>query len=117
MQLNDENFSIVFDNNSNTIFFKGSLRLESMNEYRKIEKFMLEVHDLKLENLNLDFTDVDFLNSSGIAMLCKFIIDIKKMDKMPVKFLGNEDILWQKKSFANLKLLWNRVDVEFRHAN
>ena len=117
MQITDENYNVIFDNNTNTIIFKGALRLESMNEYQKVEKFMIEVHELKLTNLNLDFREVDFLNSSGIAMLCKFIIHVKKMDKMPVKFLGNDDILWQKKSFANLKLLWDRVEVEFLRAN
>jgi hypothetical protein len=113
MQLNGEDFSIVFDNNKNVVDFSGSIRLESMNEYQKIAQFLLDIHELSLPNLTLDFKKVEFLNSSGIAMLCKFILDVKKIDKMDILVIGNEKILWQKKSFSNLKLLWDKVDVKF----
>jgi hypothetical protein len=43
-------------------------------------------------------------------------MDVKKQNKMPVIVTGNDDILWQKKSFANLKLLWDKVEVKFGRA-
>ncbi len=113
MQINGDGYNIVFDDGSNTVNFKGSLRLENMGEYNNIEKFLLDIHELNLPYLNLDFKDVEFLNSSGIAMLCRFIMDVKKINKMPVIVTGNENILWQKKSFSNLKMLWDKVEVRF----
>ncbi|MBN2753254.1 MAG: hypothetical protein JXR81_00165 [Candidatus Goldbacteria bacterium] len=116
MQIKGEDYSIIFDDKLNTVNFNGSLRLENMGEYKAIEQFLLDVHELNLPFLNLDFKEVDFLNSSGIAMLCRFIMDVKKQNKMPVIVTGNDDILWQKKSFANLKLLWDKVEVKFGRA-
>lgn len=113
MQIKGDGYGIDFDHENNTVGFKGSFRLENIGEYEKIKQLLSDVHELNLSCLKLDFREVDFLNSSGIAMLCKFIMEVKKIDKMPVIILGNEKILWQKKSFQNLKLLWDKVDVEF----
>ena len=80
---------------------------------RAEKKFMLDIHDLNLQSLTLNFKDLMFLNSSGINMLCKFVLDVKKIDKMLIKVIGNKNILWQTKSFKNLKLLWNKLKLDF----
>ncbi len=113
MQLSGDTYSIAFDEPARTISFEGSLRLESVKEYQKIHKFMMDVIELEIPSVNLDFTKVDFLNSSGIAMLCRYILDAKKKDKVPVRVTGNPKVLWQKKSFLNLKYLWEKVEVVF----
>ena len=64
--INGDSYSVAFDNTNNTVNFKGSLRLENPSEYRNIEQFLIDVHELELPYMNLDFQDVEFLNSSGI---------------------------------------------------
>lgn len=116
MQITNDDYAIKFDDKLNTVNFKGTLRLENLAEYKAIEQFLMDIYELNLPFLNLDFKDVDFLNSSGIAMLCRFIINVKKQDRMPVIVTGNDEILWQKKSFMNLKVLWDKVEVKFGRA-
>ncbi len=111
MRIDGDGYKVVFDPAARTAYFAGTLRLFSSGDYRKIEQFLLEVHAYDIPELMLDFRDLLFMNSLGINMLCKFIIKIKKIDKMPVRIVGNRNILWQVKTFQNLKLLWDKVDL------
>ena len=113
MEFNGQDFKINIDNLNNTENLSRSLRLWTPAHYNTIKQFLLDVHDLDIIELQLNFKNMDFLNSSGISMLCTFILEIKKLNKMPVKIIGNKNILWQTKSFQNLKLLWDRLELEF----
>ena len=113
MKIETDFYEISYDEKKDTIYFKGSLREWDPVEYNKIRKFMLDVHDLDIDNLHLNMLDLDFLNSSGISMLCKFIFEIKRQDKVRLNILGNKDFLWQKKSFWNLKKLWDSIELDF----
>ncbi len=111
MKLQDDNFLIRFDPEKNRVFFEGVLRLSGPAEYNRIEQFLLDVLELDLSRLELDFTELEFLNSAGISMLCHFIFQAKDRDKMPLRILGNKEVLWQKKSFANLQQLWEKIEL------
>jgi hypothetical protein len=111
MKLQDENYKILFDHTANRLCFQGALRLSGTTDYDKVLTFILEVHDLDIPFLEMDFTGLEFLNSAGISTLCQFIFAAKKADKLTVRLIGKQDILWQKKSFANLKQLWSRVEL------
>lgn len=117
MKLQGDNYEIRFEEDRNTIMFEGSLRLWDPTDYSKIKQFMLDVHDLNIPELYLNFVRLDFLNSSGISTLCKFILDAKKMNKLNLHIIGNETILWQKKSFENLVKLWDKITLEFETIN
>ncbi len=114
MRYRGEDFEITFDKNDRTLYFRGSMQLRDSREYQKIKQFMLDVHHLDLPSLTLDFRDLEFLNSSGINMLSKFVIRMKNLDRMPIKVTGSRGIPWQYKSLHNLKLLWENIDLEFR---
>jgi hypothetical protein len=111
MKLQDDNFLIRFDEQKNRIFFEGALRLSGPADYGRVERFLLDVLELDLPLLELDFTDLEFLNSAGISMLCHFVFEAKSKDKMGIRILGNKEVLWQRKSFANLQRLWDKVEL------
>lgn len=113
MKLVGENYRIWFENRNNVIYFEGSLRLWDPMDYQKIHQFMMDIHELDIRELSLNFVKLDFLNSSGISTLCKFILDIKKTNKVCLNITGNEKILWQKKSFENLTKLWEKIVLKF----
>lgn len=108
-----DSYKIWFDHTNNTIYFDGSLRLWDPSEYQKIKQFMLDVHDLNITELYLNFVKLDFLNSSGISMLCKFIFEVKRINKLTLYVVGNKEILWMKKSFENLLKLWDKIVLVF----
>jgi hypothetical protein len=113
MKIDGGDYTVAFDKDASTVRFTGTLRLFSSGDYRKIELLLLEVYNLELAAMLLDFRELLFMNSLGINMLCKFIIKIKKLDKAPVRIVGNKNILWQVKTFQNLKLLWDKIELQF----
>ena len=113
MIIEDENYKIWYDNEKNTVFFDGSLRLWDPTGYVKIRKMLRDLYSLDTPALLLDFRELKFLNSSGISMLCKFIFEAKDLGQKPIKIIGNQEVRWQIKSFENLKKLWSKIELEF----
>lgn len=114
MKFVDNNFQIVYDKEGNILKFSGVLRSNILEEFEKIKKFMLDVYDLETTSLVLDFTQLEFMNSAGISTLCRFVLDAKeKSFAKPLKIVGKNDILWQVKSFENLKKIWDQISLEF----
>lgn len=113
MIIENDDYKIWYDEKNETIFFQGSLRLWDPVSYQKIRQMMLDIYALDTEKLLLDFKNLDFMNSSGISTLCKFIFDAKEMQKKKLKIVGNTEILWQKKSFENLKKIWDQIELVF----
>jgi hypothetical protein len=114
MRIDENEFQVVYDDQRHVLYFTGSLRMNNLAEFDKIKKFMLEAYDLEAPELTLDYTKLEFMNSAGISTLCKFIFDIKdRAPYKPLSIIGNENILWQLKSFENLKKIWDRIDLRF----
>ncbi len=114
MRIDDENYKLAYDEASKTVNFFGSLRMNELSEFDKVKKFMKEAYELNDPSLTLDFMKLEFMNSAGISTLCKFIFDIKDLSPYkPVVIIGNSDILWQRKSFENLKKIWDMITIRF----
>lgn len=53
--------------------------------------------------MTIDLQKLLFLNSSGISMLSKFVISLRKKKRLQLIVLGSEEVPWQKKSLKNLQ--------------
>jgi hypothetical protein len=114
MRIDEDAFQIAYDEETHIVAFHGTLRMNDFAEFEKIKKFMREAYDLDSPGLILNFVDLDFMNSAGISMLCKFIFEVKDLDPpKSVSIVGNASILWQRKSFENLKKIWGKLTIRF----
>lgn len=114
MRIDDDRFQITYEQDKKTVFFFGSLRMNDFAEFEKIHKFMREVYDLESNELILNYFNLEFMNSAGISTLCKFIFDIKDLNPIKqVTIVGNSGILWQQKSFENLRKIWSKLNLRF----
>lgn len=102
--IEDEKYKITYDPENSRVSFEGTLRLGGMGEYAPIVECLEQAVN---ENsiLTLDLGKLDFLNSSGIAMLSKFIITARNKDDFGLTVIGSKEIPWQGKSLNNLKRL------------
>lgn len=110
MKIENENYTLETEEGSNTVFISGSLRLNGMDEYAPV----LEALRNALANgdvMNLNLKGLEFLNSSGIAMLSKFIIEARGVENLKLTINGSASIPWQGKSLKNLQRLLPALEL------
>ena len=94
-----------------TIHYEGTLRLSGTDAYQPILDMMQGVLAEKPQKLVLDLTQLEFLNSSGINLLAKFTIELRKQPDVGMQVLGSTRIPWQSKSLPNLQKLHKGVEL------
>lgn len=105
MEIKGDNYAVWFDNANETVNFTGSLRLGGMEEYAPILKLMSSAANETSNSLIVNLQHLEFLNSSGISMLSKFVIEMRKQKSEGLKIVGSNLIPWQGKSLKNLQRL------------
>lgn len=103
-------YRVWYDAAARTIHFEGTLRL-STSEYRPIDELLEAILKTDPPTLQLRMTELQFLNSSGINMLYKFAIAVRKKTEIKVKVNGSSAIAWQGKSLPNLKKFHPTLDL------
>jgi hypothetical protein len=62
--------------------------------------------------MTLDLRNLAFVNSSGISMLSKFVLSMRKKKGVQLVVLGSNDMPWQGKSLKNLEKLLPGLKLE-----
>lgn len=112
MEIKTEDYSVVLDEASSTVVCKGSFRLNGTEEYAPIVQLLNSAADSQPEVITLDLTELQFLNSSGINVLSKFVISIRQRSKIGLTIKGAKKIPWQGKSLLNLQRLMPALKLE-----
>lgn len=114
MQVKGENYFVWYDKNKDEINFDGALRLPGMQDYAPILQLLNDIASTEPPNMVLNLQSLNFLNSSGISMLSKFIIGMRKKKSVQMKILGSSNIPWQGKSLKNLQRLMPGLTLDLQ---
>lgn len=101
--------------------------IDELNPGEYLKPFFEEVHnsvikeneifnDKAIKNLVVDIKMLDFINSSGIRELVKWILKITKLSEdqqYKLQFKINKNLNWQVKLIGTLKILSHRLIDEF----
>lgn len=110
--ISGENYTVQYDAASHTVRFEGSLRLSGMEDYNPILDLLRNSAGQPGELMTLDMRDLEFLNSSGITMFSRYIIESRDQSHARVRVLGSESIPWHARSLKNLQRLNPSMTIE-----
>jgi hypothetical protein len=111
MEVKGTNYHVTYQPATATISFQGILRLRGLNEYDPIVQLLDDVIDTQPAKINLDLRSLQFLNSSGINILFKFVIKIREQGQSKLVVIGSKQVPWQEKSLQNLQRLMSGVQL------
>lgn len=100
-----DNYRVWYEENNNTVYFEGSLRLGTIAEYSPILQLLTNVVNNSASHINLNFKNLYALNSSGISIVSKFIVDVRNKPKPQISIKASSSIPWQSKALKNLQKL------------
>jgi hypothetical protein len=108
--INGESFEVRLEDNS-TVFFKGALRLRGTEDYAPILEMLKETLTSPAAPIVLDLRELDFLNSSGITMFSRFIIEARNHPGIDLQVLASETVPWHARSLRNLQRLMPALNI------
>ena len=103
-EIQQEDYQVKYDPDDATVVCAGNFRLRGP-EYEAISAMLNEAADAGHSTLMLDVTGLEFLNSSGINTLSKFVLRMRQQKDSQLVVKGSEHYSWQKKSLGNLQRL------------
>ena len=107
-----ESYDIRCDEGAREVIFNGTLRLSGMEEYQPILDLMRRCLCDGGAHAVLNVKGLEFLNSSGITMFSRFIIDARQQPDLQVKIVCSELIPWHARSLKNLQRLMPALEIE-----
>lgn len=107
-----DNYRVWYEDNTKTIYFEGTLRLGTIAEYYPITQLLTNVAD-NSQGLNLNLKNLYLLNSSGISILSRFIVDMRSKQKSQIVIAASNNVPWQTKTLKNLQKLMPNLSLNY----
>ena len=109
--INGESFEIRLEDDNSTVFFKGALRLSGSEDYAPILDLLKETLIHPAAPIVLDLRELDFLNSSGITMFSRFVIEARDRAEINLEIIASEAVPWHARSLKNLQRLMPALSI------
>ncbi len=107
-QFKDDHVNVSID--TNTIVIKGEMRYPSLTEYKTCKQFLWETipHLSKQDLVVMNIECLEYMNSSGQAIVNMFILELKKNSSdTHLSIQGTSEYEWQEKFLYTAKQLWD----------
>lgn len=114
MEIKAEEYIITYTAETGEIACAGSLLLSGTEEYAPILNLMLQAAEEQAEALVLNVTQLEFLNSSGINTMTKFVINVRNRKHLKLSVVGLEDVPWQVRLLKNLQRLMPSLELHMQ---
>lgn len=113
LNIQGDNYRVWYEETNKTVHFEGTLRLGTVAEYSPIIQLLTNVANNPANLVNLNLKRLYALNSSGISMLSKFVIDIRDKSKLQVMVKASDNVPWQPKTLKNLQRLMPNLVLNY----
>ena len=113
MKIEGETYVVHAEDDGARVTVAGAMRLNGLAEYAPLLD-LLRSGIGEGRAMVLDLAALEFLNSSGIAVLSKFVIEARDGECGRLTIEGSTAIPWQGKSLKNLQRLWPALELRLR---
>jgi hypothetical protein len=113
MEVSGDSYRAQYVPERHVVRCEGAYSLDGVEEYGAISQLLNEAATGEHETLTLDLRDLTFLNSSGINILSRFVIAVRRKGEFGLRVLGSRSIPWQTKSLINFQRLMPALVLEF----
>ncbi len=111
MEVKGESYLVNYDPDNNKVVFTGMMRLRGATEYTPITDLLDLIVAKSPKAVTLDLCDLQFLNSSGINFLFRFVIQLRDLGDCSLDVIGSTRLPWQEKSLPNLLKLMEKAQL------
>ncbi len=113
MKIIDKEYSVIYDQATNTVYWSGIMRLNGGQAYEPILQLLNKIAALEPAKITMNLRDLKALNSSGISMLGRFIFSIDRKKNIQLLLLGAKAVPWQQKWAKNFQRLMPALQFEW----
>ncbi|MEI6428611.1 MAG: hypothetical protein WCO45_09535 [Pseudanabaena sp. ELA607] len=113
IEIKGEDYIVTYNPETYSITCIGSLRLAGKEEYAPITELLEGILIDCPVSIVMDLSNLQFLNSSGINILSKFVIQVRQQASIQLTVRGAINIPWQGKSLKNLQRLMPSLNLEW----
>lgn len=78
MEIKTDDYRVWYNPATAIINFQGLLRESGIADYKPIEKLLEQVIALEPPTMTMNLQELEFLNSSGMSILSRFVIGVRK---------------------------------------
>jgi hypothetical protein len=110
-EIKTDDYQITYNPANSTVTWSGSLRLREA-EYEPITTLLVSAAGAKAAELTLDLRRLQFLNSGGINVLSRFLIQLRSQPAGAITVQANQAHPWQLKTLRNLQRLMRGVKMD-----
>ena len=101
--ISEDGYSVQYNPTAAELTMSGELALRGPAEYAPINDLLMTAIATQPEVITLNLQELMFLNSSGISMISKFVLQLRSQQETQLIVKGSNSIPWQKKSLKNLQ--------------
>jgi hypothetical protein len=113
MKIKTDDYSIWYEPTTATVNFHGLLRLSGIPDYEPIVQLLNDVTELEPSTITMNLQELKFLNSSGMSVLSRFVIGVRKKKTIQLVVKGSHGSTWQEKSLSNWQRLMPAITLEW----
>jgi len=112
LEIEGEEYRVTYDPDAATLAFEGTLRLQGMDAYAPIIELLDQAVEAAHAVTTLDVRGLEFLNSSGINILFRFVIKTRDRGVSRLVVRGTTGVFWQTRSLRNMQRLMPGLELE-----
>jgi hypothetical protein len=113
MEIKTDDYRVWYNPETITVNFKGLLRESELADYKPLETLLDRVIEQELPTITMNFKELEFLNSSGMSVLSRFVIGVRKKKTTQLVVKGAKAVPWQGKSLENWQRLMPTLRLEW----